>query len=72
MGYDGIEAANGEEAWEKLPSHQADLLLTDWTMPVMDGFEPIQKVCRMPEYRSLFRRIIEWQNYRHYDTGHPN
>jgi len=53
MGYDVIEAANGEEAWEKLPTHQADLLLVDWNMPVMNGLELVQKIRRTPEYDDL-------------------
>jgi len=29
LGYDVIEAANGEEAWEKLRTYPTDLLLTN-------------------------------------------
>ncbi|RAV05499.1 response regulator [Paenibacillus sp. YN15] len=38
------EADNGETALELLDKHHVDLLLTDLTMPVMSGFELMQRV----------------------------
>ncbi|MFZ5774752.1 MAG: response regulator [Thermodesulfobacteriota bacterium] len=40
IGFDGagiIDAANGREALEKLKQGQAEIVLTDLNMPVMDG-----------------------------------
>lgn len=39
MGFDVAEAANGAEALESCRARCPDVLLLDWNMPVMDGFE---------------------------------
>ncbi|MEM9542313.1 MAG: ATP-binding protein [Cyanobacteria bacterium P01_E01_bin.42] len=44
LGFQTIEAENGREGLEKLRQRQPDLLITDLAMPVMDGFELIQKI----------------------------
>ncbi|SNS98372.1 His Kinase A (phospho-acceptor) domain-containing protein [Ekhidna lutea] len=38
------EARNGEEAMHKLQEREIDLIITDLSMPVMDGFEFIEQV----------------------------
>ncbi len=38
-----VEAANGLEALERMKETPADLVLTDWNMPVMSGLEFVQK-----------------------------
>ncbi|WP_020620683.1 response regulator [Paenibacillus daejeonensis] len=38
------ESATGEEAWGVLQRQSVDLVLTDIRMPVMDGFELIEKI----------------------------
>lgn len=40
------EAANGLEAWDWLADHEADLVLTDIRMPVMDGLALLQEMRR--------------------------
>jgi len=41
---DIIEAADGHEAWKAYLEHQPNVLITDLSMPNMDGLELIQKI----------------------------
>ncbi len=45
--FDILEAANGIQAWSILEKGPVDLLITDLTMPEMDGFELIRKAKAM-------------------------
>lgn len=53
--YEIVEAENGEIAWEILQRQKdaIDLVLTDIMMPVMDGFELLNKI----RHNSVLRRI---------------
>ncbi len=44
LGFQVIEVENGREGLEKLLESQPDLVVTDLVMPVMDGFELIQRI----------------------------
>jgi two-component system chemotaxis response regulator CheY len=39
-----VEAAHGEEAWERMQDSGFDLVISDWTMPMMTGIELLKKV----------------------------
>ncbi len=39
-----LEAEHGQEAWEKVQNEKVGVVLTDWTMPVMDGLELVKKI----------------------------
>lgn len=40
LGWDVVEAENGEQAMEKMLKHaDVDLILLDWHMPVMNGYD---------------------------------
>ena len=47
------EASNGKEALDELERHWIDLVITDFTMPIMNGLELIKKMKR----NTLFREI---------------
>jgi len=47
------EAANGREALEKVAAQRPQLILLDLVMPEMDGFEFIDELYKVPEYRSI-------------------
>jgi len=48
-GYDTIEAANGEEALERLAERRPDLVLLDIVMPKVDGYEVCRKIKENPD-----------------------
>ncbi len=50
-GYEVVEAADGQDALNKLGKTSVHMLLTDLNMPEMDGIELIRKVRAMQEYR---------------------
>ena len=52
-GYDVIEAGNGAEAVEKATQEQPDLILLDVMMPVMDGFEVLNKLRDNPATETI-------------------
>jgi diguanylate cyclase (GGDEF)-like protein len=43
-GYEVIEAANGQDAWDLLQNEHFRLVLTDWVMPKLDGLGLIQRI----------------------------
>ncbi len=52
-GYSCIEAADGADALKQLGSHDVDIVLTDLNMPVMDGWQFIEKMRSQPEMRFI-------------------
>lgn len=48
-GYRCLSAANGREALEVLDRESVDLILTDLSMPVMDGYRTTQHIRARPE-----------------------
>lgn len=53
IGFEVIEAANGEEGIEKTTEHKPDLIITNLMMPVMDGFEMTQRLRCLPEFQDI-------------------
>lgn len=52
-GYETTEARDGEEAIERFRSSPADLVITDLTMPRVDGIELIKELRQEPGCRFL-------------------
>jgi two-component system chemotaxis response regulator CheY len=52
-GHRVVEAANGQEALDQLRAHRPDIVITDLTMPVMDGLDFIEAARREPEGQGL-------------------
>jgi signal transduction histidine kinase/CheY-like chemotaxis protein len=44
VGFELLEAENGQEAMDRALTHQPDLIITDLAMPVMDGFEFLENL----------------------------
>ncbi|MFH1020767.1 MAG: response regulator [Pseudomonadota bacterium] len=57
LGYESreniLEASNGLEALHILEKTPIDLIICDWVMPVMTGFDLLQKVRAMPEFAGI-------------------
>jgi two-component system chemotaxis response regulator CheY len=51
-GYHVIEAADGQEAYEKAMTQSVDLVLTDQNMPRMDGVTLVKNLRGLPSYTS--------------------
>jgi two-component system chemotaxis response regulator CheY len=49
-GYHVIEAADGQEAYEKAMTQRVDLVLTDQNMPRMDGVTLVKNLRGLPSY----------------------
>jgi CheY-like chemotaxis protein len=53
LGYDVVEAYDGNEALEVLQREGPELLLLDVIMPLMDGWETLSVVRGRPQWRRL-------------------
>jgi signal transduction histidine kinase/DNA-binding response OmpR family regulator len=53
LGFEICEAGDGLEGLEKVHEFKPDLIITDLVMPVMDGFEFIRKIRKLPEFQLL-------------------
>lgn len=52
-GYEVRVASDGQEAWELIEEEAPDMLVTDYQMPRMDGFELTQRVRENAATRDL-------------------
>ncbi|HTJ01280.1 MAG TPA: response regulator [Methylovirgula sp.] len=48
LNFQTLEAEDGEKALNACTSLMPDAILLDWNMPVMDGFEFLRELRRMP------------------------
>jgi len=53
MGFEVLTAPDGEQALEALKLHCPDLLITDLSLPGIDGFELIAQVRQDPGFRAI-------------------
>ena len=52
IGFDVVEAGDGEEAAEQLRAHpDIDVALVDWNLPVKSGFDFVQEVRSDPAFQ---------------------
>jgi signal transduction histidine kinase/CheY-like chemotaxis protein len=51
LGFGIIEAADGQEGVNKAKEHRPDAIITDLSMPVMDGFEMTQYLRKIPTFQ---------------------
>lgn len=54
LGYANVdEAEDGAQAFEKLQAGGVEFVITDWNMPVMDGFGLLKKIREHPDLKGL-------------------
>jgi len=53
LGFEVVEAKDGQEEVTKAHELQPDLILTDLVMPVMTGFEAVQQIRQIPEIQDV-------------------
>ncbi|MEH2243346.1 ATP-binding protein [Nostoc sp.] len=51
VGFTVVEATQGEEGWEQALAHKPDLIITDLVMPILDGFELINRLRESGQFR---------------------
>lgn len=63
VGYDVVQAANGQEALDRLADGPLpDLALVDWNMPVLDGLQFVCAVRKEPAYRPMTLMMVTTEN----------
>ncbi len=63
LGFEVTEAANGQEALERLKyAGHVDLALVDWNMPVMSGIEFVKAVRADPRYADIRLMMVTTEN----------
>lgn len=63
LGFYVLEAENGEEALSILEEDpQIDLILLDWHMPVMNGYEFLKKMRENPAYSHIKVMMVTTEN----------
>jgi len=60
-GFDVILAGNGEEAVKRAKKESPDIILLDVMMPIMNGFEALKELKKLPETKEI--PIIIVSNY---------
>lgn len=74
LGYEVVEAADGEQALEQLGKDDFDLLICDILMPKKDGWEVIREAKSNPKTKSIPVIVLTAKNedsdmFKGYDLG---
>jgi len=63
LGFEVFEAENGKEALEVLKEHpDISLILLDWHMPVMNGYEFLKILRANPQYQEIKVMMVTTEN----------
>ena len=53
VGFTVVEASQGQEAWEQALVYKPDLIITDLVMPILDGFEFINRLRESGQFKEI-------------------
>ncbi|KAF3883723.1 MULTISPECIES: PAS domain-containing hybrid sensor histidine kinase/response regulator [Nostocales] len=53
IGFDVLEASDGEEGWQKVEEFQPDLVITDLLMPKLEGFGLIERIRQSEAFKDI-------------------
>lgn len=53
VGFTVVEASNGQEAWAQSLAHKPDTIVTDLVMPILDGFEFINRLRQSEQFKEI-------------------
>ena len=53
VGFTVVEASQGQEAWEQALVYKPDLIITDLVMPILDGFEFINRLRESEQFKEI-------------------
>jgi len=63
LGFEVLEAENGEEALKVVQENpDIELILLDWHMPVMNGYEFLKKLRENPEWSDIKVMMVTTEN----------
>ena len=74
IGLEMCEASNGQEGLDKAKSFNPDLIITDLVMPIMEGFEMIKYLKKLPQMKSVViiassASVFETDQHKSFDAG---
>ncbi len=53
VGFTVVEASQGQEAWEQALAHKPDLIITDLVMPILNGFDLINRLRQSKQFQEI-------------------
>ncbi|MBN3907074.1 MAG: response regulator [Nostoc sp. NMS1] len=53
IGFTVVEANNGQEGWVQSIAHKPDMIITDLVMPILDGFELIERLRQSGAFKEI-------------------
>jgi PAS domain S-box-containing protein len=74
IGFEVVEANNGEEGWRQILTFQPDLVITDLLMPELDGFGLIGRIRQSEEFNKIIiivssASVFESDQHRSIEAG---
>ncbi len=65
-----VDAIDGADALEKFATHQPDVVILDWVLPVIDGIEVLRFMRNRKDSRNPYVPVIMLSAYGERPAGH--